>query len=366
MCGTIVAWSTEPWWEPEHGDDGRHGTEGARRSRRPARSLAGDPRGPVPRPRRVGGGLSSRRGAPLRAGGGAGAAGCRRRERGGAGDRRRAPVRLRRLAASPGRTHRAPLRPPRRDAARARGKVGLARLRAHRARRSALRARHGRRQGRRAGPRGRRGLLSPRRGDPAAQREVHRRGRGGDRLPEPEHFPPAVPGPDGGGLHRPHRYEELRRGTPRADVSAPRSLSGGRGGAGPSSAAALGLQRARARPGAGPLRDDRRPPQAERRPQHPRPLRQGGPAGRQAARAHPQAPAVGGQVQEGRRHAAGRAALGRDAALPARAPVDATRPHRDRAGGAPVPRRDQPDHRGGARGSRSAPCPAWTRARRAG
>ena len=250
-------------------------------------------------------------------------------------------------AAPAGRARRAPLRPSRRDAPRPRGEVALARLRAHRARRPSLRTGHRRRQGRRHGPRGRHRIVPEGSQDAPAQREVHHRGRGGDRLEEPGPLPRAVPGEDGRGLHRAHRHPQLRRRPPRAHLSAPRHLPGGRGGAGPPPAAAQRQQRARARSRADPLRHDRRPPQAERRPERARPLRQGGAPQREAARAHPEAAAVGGQVQEGRRHASRRAAVGRKPVLAARAHVDAAGAHRDRAGGAPVPRLVQPDHRGG-------------------
>src|SRR2546428_3544915 len=75
---------------------------------------------------------------------------------------------------------------------RPRGEVALARLRAHRARRPSLRQGHRRRQGRGHGPRGRRRLVPEGGQDAPAEREVHHRGRGGDRLPEPRAPPPGI------------------------------------------------------------------------------------------------------------------------------------------------------------------------------
>jgi acetylornithine deacetylase/succinyl-diaminopimelate desuccinylase-like protein len=143
-----------------------------------------------------------------------------------------------------------------------------------------------------------------------------------------------------------------------------RGMPGGRGGAGPPPAAAQRPQRARARPGADPLRHDRR----IRKPNGALNVpglyaKVARPSAKQLARIR-KLPLSEAKFKKESGMLPGVRLWGREPVLAARAHVDAADAHRDRAGGAArSSARPTRSSRRPARGSRSASSPAWTRAR---
>ena len=159
-------------WRPLHLLTSARATCASWRSSSRSRASAATPAAAAElrRGRRVGRGAARVRGRP------------RRRDR-------RPPRRARRVARRAGRADDPRLRPLRRAAARRRGRLGDAAVRAERARRPHLRARRDRRQGAGAGAaEGRRGVPRGAR-RAAAERPLPLRGRGGDRQPEPRRLP---------------------------------------------------------------------------------------------------------------------------------------------------------------------------------